>query len=506
MLDRLTSLPFFVLLMGMGALAMLVPAFHGWAVQDFTAARVFLYGAVLFAILTVLIGLATVNYHPQSPARSHLTTLFAAFTFLPLMLAVPFYAAHGESRFFDAWFEMLSCLTTTGSTLYDNPFRLSGSLHLWRAVVGWLGGFLIWVSAVAILAPLNLGGFEVKTGPAAGEGRHMFSQIERVADPSERLMRFGARLAPIYIAITGFLWLALLIVGERPLVAVSHAMAVVSTSGISPVGGLYWAEGGIAGEVVIFGFMVFALSRLTFSRGLLGEDRGSLWRDPELRLGLLLVGGVTALLFLRHFISLVGDHAVFGLASAAHALWGALFTVMSFMTTTGFESRNWVGATDWAGLSTPGLLLVGLSLIGGGIATTAGGVKLLRIYALFRHSERELERLVHPSSVGGAGQEARRIRRQGAYVAWVFFMLFALSVTAVMVALSLTGIQFENAIVLSVAALSTTGPLAVVAAEAPISIAGETDAAKMVLAGAMVLGRLEALALIALFNPEFWRR
>jgi trk system potassium uptake protein TrkH len=144
--------------------------------------------------------------------------------------------------------------------------------------------------------------------------------------------------------------------------------------------------------------------------------------------------------------------------------------------------------------------------MGGGVATTAGGVKLLRIYALWRHGQREIELLVHPSSVGGSGAAARQIRRQGAQIAWIFFMIFALSIAVVMLLLALTGVQFETAMVLAVAALSTTGPLAAVGAETPISYAGLPEAAKAVLAIAMVLGRLEALALIALLNPEFWRR
>jgi trk system potassium uptake protein len=72
--------------------------------------------------------------------------------------------------------------------------------------------------------------------------------------------------------------------------------------------------------------------------------------------------------------------------------------------------------------------------------------------------------------------------------------------------LSLTGLQFEISLALAVSALTTTGPLAQVAAENPISFAGIPDSAKLVLGAAMVLGRLEALALIALFNPDFWRR
>ena len=85
-------------------------------------------------------------------------------------------------------------------------------------------------------------------------------------------------------------------------------------------------------------------------------------------------------------------------------------------------------------------------------------------------------------------------------------MLFAISIAVVMALMSLTGVQFETSMVLSVAALSTTGPLADVAAEVPIAYSGIPNSAKAILAAAMVLGRLETLAIIALFNPEIWRR
>ena len=139
------------------------------------------------------------------------------------------------------------------------------------------------------------------------------------------------------------------------------------------------------------------------------------------------------------------------------------------------------------------------------MATTAGGVKLLRVYALFRHGEREVERLIHPSSVGGAGTVERRLRRQGARLAWIFFMIFALSICLVMLALSLDGLDFEAATVLTVAALSNTGPLAAVATGTPVAWAGLDTLSQAVLAAAMVLGRLETLAIIALLNPDFWR-
>lgn len=504
----LSNLPFVVVLMGLGAVSMLVPAFYAILAQDDPqTARVFLYGAVMFSVLSAGIGMALQGYTPPDLARSQLIALLAAFTGLPLMFAVPFHEAARDTPFLHAWFEMVSSFTTTGATVYEGVDRLPITLHLWRALVGWMGGLLVWITAVAILAPMNIGGFEVRALGRSGEANRRHTRSAQFMAPAERLTRYGARLIPIYGGLTLALFVMLLMAGEVPIVAFCHAMSVMATSGISPIGGLQYAASGIVGEMLVFAFLVFALSRLTFSRGLFSDDNANLSQDPELRLGVLIVVAIPVILFLRHFLGSFGQEEGFDAGwQALRALWGALFTVLSFLSTTGFESYDWIEARDWSGLETPGLVLVGVALIGGGVATTAGGVKLLRVYALIRHGERELNRLVHPNSVGGGGAEARRIRKQGAYISWIFFMLVALSITLVMLLLSLTGLQFEAAMVLAVAAISTTGPLADVAGQTPISYAGVPDSAKVILAGTMVLGRLETLALIALLNPEFWRR
>jgi len=505
MLRRVSSLPFFVLLLGIGAVAMLVPALHAYGRSDFGTARIFLYATILGLFLSILIGLATTGYAPRSVPRSQVVTLVAAYAVLPLLFAIPFYEAARPVSFLNAWFEMVSSFTTTGATIFDNPRRINPSLHLWRATVGWLGGLFIWITAVAVLAPMNLGGFEVRSPNAAGDLSASQSQISRLSDPAERLARYSLRLVPIYAGLTLALWVGLMLAGEVPLVAICHAMSVLATSGISPVGGVENGASGLAGEMLIFAFLLFALTRLTFSKGLLTDQEDKLVRDPELQLALVLIGAVALLLFLRHFVSSADRFTVSGTFAALGALWGALFTALSFLTTTGFESRQWLGATDWAGLRSPGLVLVGLAIVGGGVATTAGGVKLLRVYTLYKHGMREFEKLVHPNSVGTDGSRSRRIRRRGAYISWIFFMLFALSIVVVMGALSLTGMQFEAAMVLAVSAISTTGPLAQVAAEIPVSYAGIPDSAKTILAATMVLGRLETLALIALLNPDVWR-
>ena len=502
----LSRRPFFVLLMGLGAVAMIVPAVHARVVEDYESMRIFFYGFLLFSVITLFVALATEGHQPRFGLRGLLVSLLAAFVFLPIMLAIPFIEAVPGTRLIDGWFEMVSGFTTTGATLWDNPRSLPRSVHLWRSLVGWMGGLLMWIAAMAVLLPLNLGGFEVYQQGTAEAGEDHHARIGSSVEPPERLARYILRFVPLYTGLTLLLWLGLTVAGEVPFVALCHAMATLSTSGISPVGGIYYSSAGIAGEVMIALFLLFALSHLTFTRAPGEDPRSVVTRDAELRFGLTLIGLLTLALLARHVFEMGSDGADSSALTALAAAWGGVFTFLSFMTTAGFESSQWPVTQSWSGLSTPGLILVGLTVIGGGVATTAGGIKLLRVYALYKHSQRELQRLVHPSSVGGAGAHARRIRRQGAQIAWIFFMIFAMSIAGVMVLLSLTGVQFETAMVLAVSALSTTGPLAVVGAEDPISYAGLTDLSKTVLALAMILGRLEALAIIALLNPEFWRR
>jgi trk system potassium uptake protein TrkH len=505
MRDRLMAAPLLVILSAVSGLAMVVPAVHASIVGQDRIAQAFFYSGAIVLILTAMVWIATSGWRPRDVARSQLAALVGAYALMPVILAIPVMQVVPDTSFANAWFEMVSCFTTTGATVYDAPGRLEPSLHLWRATVGWLGGLFILVAATAILAPMNLGGVEVISGRSPGRTDGL-SQITRVADPSERFLRYTLMLAPVYAGLTLALWVMLMIAGEVNLLALIHAMSTLSTSGIGTGGDLTILRSGLWGEVLIFAFLTLAVTRRMLPGTTLVAHPGPLTQDPEVRLAVALLVVVTVVLFARHWIGAIETDGTQNLGAALRALWGTVFTGLSFLTTTGFESGEWEGARNWSGLGTPGLVLAGLAIIGGGVATTAGGVKLLRVYALFRHSERELERLIHPSSIGGSGAQARRMRNEGAYFAWLFFMLFALSIAVVMAVLALLGLRFEDALVLTLASLTTTGQLADLAAEVPIRHAELSPGIKAVLALVMVVGRLETLAILALFSPANWRR
>ncbi len=508
MMRRFSHLPLFVQLMLIGAMAMVVPALHAMIDRQWPVARAFLYSSLLFTLLSFMVALASAaNPRGGHRDRGLLLTLFASFLILPLMLAVPFNESVRDTGLLNAWWEMVSSFTTTGGTLYA-PERLPTSLHLWRALVGWMGGLFLLVMAIAVLAPLRIGGFEIFFAGGFGQASGVAPSFlrEGIADPGDRIAHYLRVLAPVYAGLTGVLWLGLILSGDPAETALIHAMSTLSTSGVTNLGRPGDAPSGLVGEMLIFAFFLPALSRRLWPGG--GELRASdrLRDDPELLLALALVILVAAFLFVRHWVAALEiESARVAMPAILRSLWGSLFTALSFLTTTGFESTSWDDARAWSGLGTPGVILAGLTITGGGIATTAGGVRLLRVYALVRLGQRELEKLVHPQSVAGGGGVARRLRREGAYIAWIFFMLFALSIAGVMLAVTAFRIDFEPALILSIAALSNSGQLAAVAVETPIDWALLPDMPKVLLAFAMVLGRLETLAIIALFNPDFWR-
>jgi trk system potassium uptake protein len=492
--------PAFAVLLLVASAAMLVPAAHGAGLENWRIARTFFYHSAFFAIFATILGLALMNRTPGGAERYQLLTLLVSYLLLPVALALPFQALVSGLPFSAAYFEMLSSLTTTGATLFDRHWLLPPPLHLWRALVGWLGGLMVLVAAFAILAPLNLGGFEIVRRDAAPEGGRRSVTLDLAHD---RIFRYLAVIGPLYAGFTAALALGLLVAGDSPLVAVCHAMATLSTSGISPVGGTALAPSGAAGELLVGIFLFAAVSHRFFMLGRYGVRRPS-FGDPQLQLMLISVLGVTVLLFLRAFAGAVEADRQANLLAAVQAVWGSLFTVLSFLTTTGFESRYWLGTQVWSRLEAPGIILLGVAVMGGGIATTAGGVKLLRLYALYRHGLREMDRLVHPSAPGRRGRGEGMISDRGTRIAFVFLMLFLVSLALVMIALAATGLDFHHSLTLAIAALTTTGP-AIQTLEDGTTYRDLSSLARWIFCAAMVVGRMEALVLIALLNPAYWR-
>lgn len=497
----LRTLPLFVYALAAVSFLMLVPGIFAYGIGASDIALTFGSTAGVALVVLVCIGFAVTNRVPSASARSNLLTLLGCYVSLPILAAIPLWRLGPDLEFGRAYFEMLSCLTTTGFAPPRDDYAMP--VHLWRGLVAWLGGYLTILGAVSILEPLKLGGFEVHTGKVDARGGGPGARVSggRRASSVFRNMRVVGK---VYCAATLVLILVLWLCGEAPFQALMYGLAVLSTSGITGTNGLASSTSGVVGEVAILIFFGFAITHMVFvSRARRVAMQNNY--DPEVRTALIVVLGVAALLFLFNLAVAIDTKRDFVTLDLLREFWGLVFTLTAFLTTTGFESIYWGVAQIVSGQEPPLLILLLVAVLGGGIATTAGGLKLMRIYVLMSHGKREIERLVHPSSVAGPGSQGRLVRREGAFIAWIFIMLFFFALLIGVLGLSASGLQFEQAFIVSVAALANVGPLA--------SFQGQETGLRalaveplMIINLLMVVGRMEILAVAALLNPEYWRR
>ena len=500
----LRRLPVLVILAAMAAAVMLLPAAHATIMGDHRVAQGFFYSAIGIALVGGMVAIASATAPRVRDMRGYVLVLVAGYGVLPVIFALPLVQMRLGISLPEAWFDMLSAFTTTGAAPRF-PEALPPSITLWRSIVGWMGGLYILVLASALLMPMGLGGAEIMA--AAGQGKHQAGHIGAGKSVIDRLIDTTLSIFPLYGAVTLMVWLALAMAGEPSFAALITAMGVTSTSGIAAEAGGVAQNSGMLGEAIIFVGLLLALSRhmlplwVPTGQVHMARGRGAPLYDPELRLGLAIVLATSAALFVYHWIGRTPPSD----ATALRAIWGGLLLALSYLTTTGYQTFSTQMAMDWAGLQSPGLFLMGLAMVGGGVATTAGGVKLLRIYALMRHGQRELEKLVHPHSLGGAGQNARFIRRTGAQNAWVLFSLFALTIGVGTALLTLTGLGFDVSLVFAISALTNTGPLATSLPDMHLSYLALDGRHMAILGALMVAGRLELLVLLAVLSPSTWR-
>ena len=481
----LLRLPPLVALIGVAALLMLVPAAKAALDGQAPVGRAFFYWSLLLLILASLVAIALSGRRGKAAAQGPFSLLALVYLVLPAVMALPLAEVQGQMRLFDAWFEMVSAFTTTGASLIDLPRRAPEAVHLWRGMAGWLGGLFILAVASALLAPLRLGGYEMLDRGTARVGGF-------APGAEARLWGHLTALLPIYAGLTAALWLILVVQGLPGFDAVMLSMGTLSTSGILPRESM--GAVGLPAEIALFCFLALALSRRTLEpRGLLRAAP----RDPELMTGLALVALVSLFVLGRHWAGAFVNAGTGDLPAMGRAAWGAAFTGMSFLTTTGFVSEDWIVSRAWSGLTPPGLVLMGLGLLGGGVATTAGGIKLMRMLALARLGQVEAVRMIYPSMVVGGSDSDRFLATTGARAAWLFAMVFALTSVVVVGALLMTGMPLENAMIFAVGALTNTGQLAQVAGPSALYWFLLDDPARMILAIAMILGRLEMIVLLA---------
>ena len=476
---------------------MIIPSLVAFLERDYSVARNFLYSSCAGIISYTLIAIALSNVLKVQNNFEKLLSFILSYFFLPIFMALPLVLSVAEVGLIDAWLEMVSSFTTTGLIITNLEIFSGSALPLWYGMVSWTGGIFFWICAISILLPLNINRFE--TGDNGFLDGSSFKRHE-----GNSVISNARYLIPIYLIITIALWLFLTLVGMSGFQALLMAMSVISTSGFDTLSDeipkIFIIEG------IILVFFVFALSKSLFFRDINDLRKFRFFTDPEIRLALIIILAVAALFYAKSIFALSSENIDINILVLLKHLWGIFFTVTSYLVTMGIESKVWSDYPSFALAEVSAVSVMGLAIIGGGVATTAGGVKLLRVYILYRNATQEVDMMLHPNSIPSKkGKGSISDNRNNRLMAWIFFMLFITALAFFTLVFSILFDDIAPGLALSVSALTTTGPLFGNAGY-DVVLTDINQIFKIMLGLAMIIGRLEILVIVALLFPSVWSK
>ncbi len=443
---------------------------------------VFLQSAVITLLAGGLTALACSNAVKEglSIQQTFLLTT-GVWVALPVFGALPFVLGATQSTYTDAFFEAMSGLTTTGSTVLSGLDTLPKGLLLWRGLLQWLGGIGIIVVAMVFLPELRVGGMQI----FRSEGFDTMGKI------LPRATQISSSISSIYVTLTLACAAAYLMAGMNAFDATVHAMTTIATGGFANYDASFGTFAGPA-EYVASVFMVLAALPFVRYVQMVAGNRVAIWHDSQIRAFMLTLGVLVAITtFVLLFLF---PHA------PEQAIREALFNITSIMSGTGYASVDYM---QWGSFLVMLFFFVGL--IGGCAGSTACSVKIFRYQLLFASIRTQLRRIRSPNGVFTLRYGGVPVSQEVMSSVMSFFVFFVVSMGVLAVGLSLTGLDFITSVSGAATAIANIGPGLGEEIGPAGNFAGLNDTAKWMLSFAMLAGRLELLAVFAIFTIRFWR-
>lgn len=448
----------------------------------------FLLAAAITVAAGAALAAATLRYRRELKPRDGflLVTLgwilLAGSSALALLLTLP------GLTFTRAFFEAMSGLTTTGSTVLDGLDSMAPSILFWRHSLIWLGGLAVIVVAVAVMPLLGVGGMQLSKAEAPGPVKD-----EKLAP---RITETARSLWLVYALLTLSGILALRLCGMTWLDAVCHAFSAVALGGFSTHDASIGYFHSAAIELVLIVLMLIA--SLNFARHFVALRRLSLKpyrHDPEVKTAAVLLAA--SVVFVAGLLTWDGVYPTFGTS-----LRYAAFNVVSVATTTGWVTVGPAGFTTWPVFAPIWMLF--LSGIVCNTGSTGSGVKMFRTLVLARQAGRELKLLVHPSAVASVRIGGRPVPERAADAVLAFIFLYFMMVSLLTFAMLLTGMSFDWAFRVVVASINNTA--FGLPGQSAWNLHALTPVQTWICTAAMLLGRLEIFSVIVLFTRTYWRK
>ncbi|MCF1708525.1 TrkH family potassium uptake protein [Tabrizicola sp. J26] len=470
-----------VMIVVLGVL-MFIPATVDWMAASGNETA-FLTCGVISIAGGLFLALATRNsLGPAMTIRQAFLLTAAIWITVPLVGSIPFMAGAPSAPFIDAYFEAVSGITTTGSTVFVGLDNMPPGMNLWRGMLNWLGGLGIAFIAMIFLPVMRVGGMQF----FRTEGFDTFGKV------APRATDIAKSLLWVYFALTVACALTYLAIGMTPLDATVNAMASIATGGFSPTDisfSKYQGAGEYAGAL----FMVLgSLPYIRYVQMTTGSPV-SMWRDKQAR---------AYLLWLMMAVLVVTAWRVVVHGGSVEPIFReALFNLTSIMSGTGFFSGSFAA---WGSFSL--VVAFALGLIGGCSSSSSGALTVFRVQVSLSAIKAQLRLIASPSQIIPVKYDGRTVDDETMNGIVMYVCAYILTIGVMSVAVTLMGVDTESALMAVWTSIGNIGygygPLVARTG----TFVDFPDTAKALLIVTMLMGRLALLAIFVVVLPRFWMR
>jgi trk system potassium uptake protein len=474
---------FFVIgiLLSMLGMAMLVPAIAD-AATDNPDWAVFLASAFVTLFVGGTLILTTRAKFSNLVVRQAFILTTAAWVALAAFGALPFAFSNLGLSYTDAFFEAMSGITTTGSTVITGLDTAPPGILLWRALLQWLGGIGIIVMAISILPLLQVGGMQLFRMESSDSSDKAFPRVAQIS----------AATAIIYTILTLVCAVAMWGAGMTPFEAAAHSMTTIATGGFSTSDASIGHFDSALMDWIVIVFMILGSLPFVLYFAMIRGNPRALVRDTQVQWFLITVA--VSILLVAFWLVSKND------IELLRAIRLSSFNVVSIITGTGYASADY---NAWGLLPVTAFFF--FMFVGGCAGSTSCGIKIFRYQILFANTRVQFRRMWQPNVVYSPRYNHKPIPESVTDAVMSFFFMFALIFGVLALALSLIGLDFVTAVSGAATAIANVGPALGPTIGPSGTFAPLPDAAKWVLSIGMLLGRLELFTVLVLFSPAFWR-
>tara|TARA_B100000287_G_scaffold301997_1_gene285072 strand:- start:173 stop:1501 length:1329 start_codon:yes stop_codon:yes gene_type:complete len=435
---------------------------------------------IIFGVLFFLSNLDH-NKNIDLPQAFILTAL--SWVSIAIFGSLPFIFSDLSLKFTDAFFESMSGITTTGSTIITDLDNAPKGILLWRAILQWLGGIGIILMAITLMPLMNIGGmqlFKISSNDSA----------EKILPKSKEI---SLRLIIIYSILTFTCGLFYKVFGMNYFDSLTHSMTTIATGGFSNYNDSIGHFNSALIEINAIIFIILGSIPFIAYIKYLNGDKKIFYKDSQISFFLKTI--IISVFIIFIFLLLKNIN------SETFLLREVIFNVVSILTGTGYVTTNY---SDWG--SFPLIFFLILMFIGGCAGSTACGLKIFRIHILYKFFVMQLKKYIYPRGVFVLkyGDSVLNEKFISSIISFVFLYIVIFFIITML--LSISGLDFITAVSGAATSISNVGPGlgGIIGPNGNFSLL--PDFSKWVLSIGMILGRLELFAIIVLFIPSFWKR